>query len=113
MSPLEMFLASIGLNKVSALTGFLGSFVAALKGDANPLVRVLNFIAGFCFAAWGSTVAVALFRLPSDPPFIGAFGFALGFVGMAILDAMLVAASQLKAIDWKSVFLKALAKVGL
>lgn len=113
MSALEALLLSLGLNKASLLTGAIGAAVAAAKAEGNPLSRAINFVAGFCFAAWGSGLAVSLFKLPDSPTFFGALGFALGYLGMAVLDAAMIAAGSLKSLDWKAVMERALAKVGL
>ncbi len=113
MSGFETFLAGLGLNKVSAIAGGLGAGIAALKSDASRTTKGLNFIAGFCCAAWGSTVTIRAFELPNEPAYIGAIGFALGYLGMSVMEAAVVAATALKSIDWKAVIQKALGKVGL
>lgn len=113
MGSIEALLAMLGLNKASILTGAVGAAIAAVKSDGGAVSRVVNFTAGFFFAAWGSGIAVSIFSLPESPTFFGAFGFALGYLGMAIMDAAMLAANSFKAIDWKSVIEKALSKVGL
>ena len=113
MGTIEALLAALGLNKASLLTGALGALIAALKAEGGAVSRVINFTAGFFFAAWGSGIAVSIFSLPESPTFFGALGFALGYLGMAIMDAAMLAANSLKTIDWKALIERVLSKVGL
>lgn len=113
MQWLETMLTGLGLNRVAVIAGLLGAMVAASKSEGSPTVKVMNFVVGFCFAAWGSSVAVTLFDLPTAPPFYGALGFALGYLGMAVMEAVMVAVNAWKSVDWKMVIERALAKVGL
>lgn len=113
MGTLEALLATLGLNKASLITGALGAALAAYKADASPVAKVVNFIAGFCFAAYGAGLVVLYFNMSDTPTVLGGLGFALGYLGMAIMDAAMLAAGSLKSIDWKAVLEKALAKAGL
>jgi len=113
MTAIEAFLAAIGLNKASFITGAMGALLAALKAEGSPMSRVINFTIGFFFAAWGTGFAVHVFSLQDSPTFYGAIGFFLGYLGMSIMDAAIIAVSAFKTVEWKSVIEKALAKVGL
>ena len=102
---IEAFLAGIGLNKVSVITGALGAALAAAQGSSRSVVtRVLNFIGGFCCAAWGTGAAVDYFQIADGSAAIyGALGFALGYFGMTLVDALQVALGALRDLDWKDI----------
>jgi len=93
---MEDLLAAFGLSKVSVLTGFLGSALAAFRAKLNKIETVAYFLVGFCVALWGAPAIVHWFKLPEDPSMIGALGFALGFWGMFMLDAI-------RSVEWKKI----------
>lgn len=113
MGAFETLLAALGLNKASFIAGGIGAALAAMKAEGTPISRVVNFTAGFFFAAWGTGFAVNIFKFGDSPTFYGAIGFFLGYLGMAIMDAATIAVASLKQIEWKLVIEKAMAKVGL
>lgn len=98
---IEAWMSALGLSKASVLTGAVGSAVAALRGDGTPAQRALSFTVGFCVAAWGSGAVIVGFGLTDTPTFHGALGFTLGYLGMSIADAAMVAVGTLKALDWR------------
>lgn len=104
---IEAFLAGLGLNKVSIITGTLGAALAAAQGkDRAMIARVINFIGGFCCAAWGTGAIGEYFQVASGSAAVyGALGFALGFFGMSLFDALQIALKSLRDLDWKEVAL--------
>lgn len=104
MQLLDSLFAVLGLSKASVVTGGIGAAAAAFNGDKRPwYVRVINFTVGFMVAAWGASIVVTVFHLPDTPTFNGALGFVLGYLGMTLMDAVMVAAVSLKTIGWSEI----------
>lgn len=111
---IDQLLTVFGLTKASVVTGAIGAFVAAVRGDPRPWwVRVLNFTVGLFVAAYGAGVVLTLFSLPDTPTFQGALGFTLGYLGMAIMEAAMVAMDAVKRLDFKALIESALKRVGI
>lgn len=111
---IDAALALLGLNKASAITGGVGALVAAMRGDSRPWwQRVINFTVGFFTAAYGAGIMISVFGLPDTPTFHGALGFTLGYLGMAIMDALLLAAEAVKKLDFKTLIEAFLKRIGI
>ena len=97
-------LESLGISKASAVAGALGAALAALQGkDRSRTERVINFIAGFGVSCYLPGLVIAWFGLKESPAFYGGLGFFLGYFGMALTDASMQAAKNLKELDWKAI----------
>ena len=93
---MDEFFAALGLSKVSVLTGFLGSALAAFRAKLNKVETIVYFMIGFCVALWGAPALILWFKLPNDPSLIGALGFVLGFWAMYMMDAI-------RSVEWKRI----------
>ena len=69
--------------------GFIGAFLAAITGPARDIkTRFIGFIAGFCIALWGTDALLHFFSLNASI-YAGPAGFALGFFGMSVAEAVM------------------------
>ena len=80
----------LGLNKAAALTGVIGSGLAALQGKARSKIeRGIAFAIGFAVAVFTPELAIAAFELKPAPPLYSALGFFLGYFGFRLMDAVM------------------------
>lgn len=97
-------LESLGLSKAGIAGGAIGAAISALQGNNRTRTeRVLNFLAGFGIASYVPSLIISYFALKETPSIYGGLGFFLGFFGMAIFDALMQAAKNLKDLNWKEI----------
>lgn len=71
------------------LPGILGALLAAFTGpQRSHKMRALEFAFGFCVALFGTEPVLDIFALAADK-YSGGVGFALGYFGMTIAQAIL------------------------
>lgn len=69
--------------------GFIGAFLAAITGPARDIkTRFIGFVSGFCIALYGTDPLLHFFSLSHDT-YAAPAGFALGFFGMSVAEAVM------------------------
>lgn len=85
------------------IPGLIGSFLAALTGPQRDLwTRGIGFLAGFAVAVFFTDIVLDKLALPAKT-YSGGVGFALGFFGLTIADALL---RVFREVDWASIVRK-------
>lgn len=103
MQILKETLDALGINAAAAFTGSLGAALAALRMQASTfLSRLVYFGIGVACALWAPPLLVWGFSLPAAPSTYSALGFACGYFGLSLVDAIGEFINALRKADWQS-----------
>lgn len=102
MQSLKAFLDSLGINEAAAVAGSFGAALAAARMQAVAMAtRLLYFGIGLACALWAPPLIVRVFALPAEPSTYSALGFALGYFGLSLMDAIAEFLAALKKTNWR------------